>query len=178
MHNRTMKTLLTLLMLFSPASTLFAEEVGIPEADSIQRHELLKTVWRVESIKGEPVVEDSRTEISFFEEGRIAATVGCNRIGGGVILGEGTIQFGPLMMTRMACEEPLMNQEHRFTEAISESVQYQIKEEGKVMLFFDESEKPILRFVKPEVPKEKEVAPEYNKAKPVLKEPAPEPDGL
>jgi len=127
---------------------LHAEDTVVPEADAVLEHELLRIVWRVEAINGEPVVEGSRTEFSFFEQGRVAATVGCNRIGGGVMLGKGTVKFGPLMMTRMACEEALMEQENRFAEALSKVSLYLLEDGDRVLLFMDEEGEVAVRLTR------------------------------
>jgi len=157
-QNGGMKTRSIFLLFAACGLNLHAEEAVVSEAEAVREHELLKIVWRVEAIDGKPVVEGSRTEFSFFEQGRVAATVGCNRIGGGVELGEGTLRFGPLMMTRMACEEALMDQENRFSAALSEVTLYRLEEEGTVLILLDEEEKTRVRLVKvvvTEVPAER-----------------------
>lgn len=148
MQNGGMKIRSILMLFVACVLNLSADEAVVSEAEAVREHELLKIVWRVEAIDGEPVVEGSRTEFSFFEQGRVAATVGCNRIGGAVELGEGTLRFGPLMMTRMACEEVLMDQENRFSEALSEVTLYRLEEEDTVLILLDEEDKPKVRLVK------------------------------
>lgn len=144
-----MKSIILSLCIALAALNLFAEEAGLLEGDLLQAHELLKTEWLVAQIQGEPLVEGSRTEFSFFEPGRIAATVGCNRIGGAVAAGDGTLKFGPLMMTRMACEEALMDQENRFSEALSLVSHYRLNENGGVLLLLDDEDTILVRLVKP-----------------------------
>lgn len=141
--------ILSILFLFAAfVLNLHAEEPVVTEAERVREHELLKIVWRVGAIDGEPVVEGSRTEFSFFEQGRVSAMVGCNRIGGRVELGAGTVRFGPLMMTRMACEEALMDQENRFSEALSAVVRYRLEQEDTVLILLDEEENARVRLVK------------------------------
>jgi heat shock protein HslJ len=143
-----MKKLL-MMALMIPGMVLSAEEAGVREGPPASGHELLKTEWRVAEIRGEPVMDESRTEFSFFEAGRITATVGCNRIGGGVVKGDGTLEFGPLMMTRMACEDDLMHQEERFAEALSAVSQYRFEKEEHILLFLDAENTVLIRLVKP-----------------------------
>jgi len=147
-QNGGMKIYFIFLLFAACGLNLHAEEAVVSEAESVREHELLKIVWRVEAIDGEPVVEGSRTEFSFFEQGRVSAMVGCNRIGGAVELGEGTVRFGPLMMTRMACEEKLMDQENRFSEALSEVTLYRLEEEATVLILLDEDENDRVRLMK------------------------------
>ena len=59
-----------------------------------------------------PLVPNAAPTIDFEGNGRSAAgTTGCNSWFGDVVLGAGTITFGGLGQTEMACEEPLMLQE-------------------------------------------------------------------
>lgn len=145
-----MKKRFTLFVFATCVLNLIAGEAVYPEADAVREHELLRIVWRVEAIDGEPVMLGSRTEFSFFEQGRVAATVGCNRIAGSVVLGEGTLNFGPFMMTRMACDEELMDQEKRFSEALSEVVFYRLEKDDTVLLLLDQEDELRVRLVKEE----------------------------
>lgn len=59
-----------------------------------------------------PIVPNSEPTLDFEGDGRTAGgTTGCNSWFGEVVLGAGTITFGGLGQTEMACEEPLMIQE-------------------------------------------------------------------
>ena len=46
-----------------------------------------------------------------FENGRIAVGGGCNGMGGDVTFEGDTMTVGPMIMTQMACEQPLMDQD-------------------------------------------------------------------
>jgi heat shock protein HslJ len=46
-----------------------------------------------------------------FEDGRLGVHAGCNQMGGGFDIVDGLLVIGPMMMTEMACEEPLMAQD-------------------------------------------------------------------
>lgn len=54
----------------------------------------------------------ANTEITLtFDAGRIGVSAGCNQMGGGYTIKDGTLDIGPMMSTEMACEEPLMAQD-------------------------------------------------------------------
>jgi heat shock protein HslJ/membrane-bound inhibitor of C-type lysozyme len=90
--------------------------------------------WIVETIGGEPVVEDSRASILFLEEGRVAGNASCNRFTGSFRLtGEG-LSFGQMANTRMACEEPLNSQEMRFLELLRKTHRFEIGPQGRLVL--------------------------------------------
>lgn len=46
-----------------------------------------------------------------FDDGRIAVSGGCNTMSGDVTIDGDTLTVGPMMMTQMACEQPLMDQD-------------------------------------------------------------------
>jgi heat shock protein HslJ len=52
------------------------------------------------------------TEITLtFDAGRIGVSAGCNQMGGGYTIKDGTLDIGPMISTEMACEAPLMAQD-------------------------------------------------------------------
>ncbi len=52
------------------------------------------------------------SEIAFrFERGQLGISAGCNQMGGAYQVIDGVLQVGAMMMTEMACEEPLMTQD-------------------------------------------------------------------
>ncbi len=52
------------------------------------------------------------SEISLrFERGQLGISAGCNQMGGAYQVVDGGLQVGAMMMTEMACEEPLMAQD-------------------------------------------------------------------
>lgn len=46
-----------------------------------------------------------------FDDGRISVSGGCNGMGGDVTFDGDTMTVGPMMMTQMACDQPLMDQD-------------------------------------------------------------------
>ena len=90
--------------------------------------------WIVETIGGEPVVEDSKASILFLEEDRVAGNASCNRFTGSFRLtGEG-LSFGQMANTMMACEEPLNSQEIRFLELLRKAQRFEIGPQGRLVL--------------------------------------------
>ena len=57
---------------------------------------------------------------------------GCNRMAGSYTLGPGTLEFGPLALTRMACLD--MGLETRYTIAMSAVRQYRVEGNQLVLL--------------------------------------------
>ncbi len=76
------------------------------------------TTWTFVSIDGQKLVS-SRAELRIFEK-RIAATVGCNGLGGDLQLTNGQMKVGPIISTQMYCEG-LMEQERAVAELLGAS---------------------------------------------------------
>ncbi len=71
-------------------------------------------VWNITTILDKPTVFPSRTEFVFYMDGRMSATVGCNRMIGGYRRHGGILSFGRIASTLMACPEGLSEQEAQF----------------------------------------------------------------
>jgi heat shock protein HslJ len=59
---------------------------------------------------GHDIAPGSTIRLS-FEETRIGANAGCNQMNGGYEIVDGALKVGPMAMTEMACEQPLMDQD-------------------------------------------------------------------
>ena len=106
--------------------------------------DLAGTAWLVDDIGGRGVVDRARTTLQFVEPGRIAGHTGCNRFFGSVDLDGDRITFGNLGVTRMACPESLMNQEHRFVEAMTHAGRLELAHRGMILIIFDDDGERVL----------------------------------
>lgn len=80
--------------------------------------ELARGIWNLTQIDDTATLFPSRTELVFFADGRMSATVGCNRLIGGFQRHGGILIFGRIASTMMACTDPTMAQEQRFARAL------------------------------------------------------------
>ena len=62
------------------------------------------------SVEGHVLVPDSTVRMS-FQGGQLGISAGCNHMGGAYSILEGQLKTGQMMMTEMACKEPLMAQD-------------------------------------------------------------------
>ncbi|UFH54162.1 META domain-containing protein [Spirosoma sp. KNUC1025] len=105
---------------------------------SLQKLALLQDIWVLTDFQGRSISasgtgrEVPRLEIS-LTEGRVTGTTGCNRLSGNVKADTRLIQFGPMVMTKMACADPVGTFENTFLNALVQPVSYQIAE-GKLTL--------------------------------------------
>jgi len=86
--------------------------------------DLADTQWVAEDIDGQRITDRVESTLSIDANGRASGTGGCNRYFGDVTHTEGTISFGPLGSTRMACPAAVMDQEQRFFAALEASRSY------------------------------------------------------
>lgn len=96
-------------------------------------------VWNISAIEDRPTLFPSRTELVFFPDGRVSASVGCNRFIGGYRRHGGILSFGAIASTRMACPEGLSEQEARFAAVLARIDGYRFDPEaGRLSLTANE----------------------------------------
>ncbi len=78
--------------------------------------------WRLVSgtNAGAPIPIVPGSDITMTVDGsQISGRSACNQYGGEIIVANGQVQFGPLFMTEMACEEPVMASEAAYHAALT-----------------------------------------------------------
>ncbi|MDR2854541.1 MAG: META domain-containing protein [Methanomicrobiales archaeon] len=82
-----------------------------------------------------PVLSDYPISLSFTPDGWVFGMAGCNQFSGSYELEEDMLlHIGPLLTTRMACEQDAMDQETAFIEAMSRVASY---DAGEVFTLYD-----------------------------------------
>lgn len=85
--------------------------------------------WALVALFGQPAplgAEDRPATLAFEpDSGRVSGFAGCNRIFGGYALTGSSLSFGPLGMTRMACDKG-MDLEHRYATALDSVRSYRV----------------------------------------------------
>jgi len=104
-----------------------------------QPADLLHGEWRIEEIGGKAVVAKSEPTLGFEPDGRIHGNASCNRLLGGFSLtGEG-LTFSETATTMMACDQPVMDQEHALLEALKAVRRFEVTAQGRLHLFGDDA---------------------------------------
>lgn len=62
------------------------------------------------AVQGQTLVPGSTVRLS-FKDGQLGINAGCNHMGGAYSIVDGKLKTGQMMMTDMACQEPLMKQD-------------------------------------------------------------------
>lgn len=90
--------------------------------------------WVVEDIAAGEVIDPARATLAFGPDGRVVGWASCNQYATEAVLtGEG-ISFGAAAVTRRACPEALMGQEHRFVDALSRVAGFDLDPTGALLL--------------------------------------------
>ena len=110
--------------------------------------------WILEDLAGAGVVDRAQATLAFPETNRVAGKASCNRFSGTAEIDGGKLKLGPLVSTRMACPEALMNQETKYLAALETAERFEVQD-STLLVYCKGREKP-LRFTKApavEVPK-------------------------
>jgi heat shock protein HslJ len=79
------------------------------------------------------VPSDARVDLK-FQDGQLQGTSGCNTYGGSFEAdGDGSISFGAMSTTEMACDEPRMALEAAYLDALGNTSAYQVSDAGLVL---------------------------------------------
>lgn len=100
--------------------------------------------WRLIRLGETPI--EAEAGIAFASDGMASGNAGCNRFSGSFEEDRGTIAFGPLASTRMACPDPQMSVETGFFQALEAArttVAYHL-----VLAFLDDEMKVIAQFAR------------------------------
>lgn len=115
------------------------ERCAMPVAEA----SLIGVYWRIVELEGtaiDPMAGRQEAHIALFDQDggpRFAATLGCNRMGGGVSVDGPSLRFDGPMSTMMACPPPLDDQERRFAEMLGRTTAWRL--EGTRLEFRDDA---------------------------------------
>jgi heat shock protein HslJ len=106
------------------ALTLVDREVADPDRPLVDTRWIVDGLVTGDAVSSVPVgVVAALT----FSDGRVEVEAGCNRGGGAVAATDVTLTFGPIALTKMACEGGAMEVERLVSEVLSGRVQYTIE---------------------------------------------------
>ncbi|MCC5960866.1 MAG: META domain-containing protein [Rhodobacteraceae bacterium] len=92
--------------------------------------DITEGVWNITAIGEKAAVFPSRTELVFYSDGRMSASVGCNRLIGGYRRHGGILSFGRIASTRMTCPDGMMDQERQFMAMMHRVDGYRVSSDG------------------------------------------------
>jgi heat shock protein HslJ len=78
------------------------------------------------------VSDKARVDLQ-FQDGQFRGRSACNNYGGDYQADDGTISFGQMQVTAMACDEPVMALESAYLGALGASTGFQVSDTGLVL---------------------------------------------
>jgi heat shock protein HslJ len=88
-------------------------------------------IWEPLVIAGQPVARGEGMYLSVSLEGEVQGVGGCNRFSGTAEMDAGSVAFGPLVATEMACLDPTrMEREAAFLQALAEVRGFVVSPQG------------------------------------------------
>jgi heat shock protein HslJ len=91
--------------------------------------------WRIVEVRGADAFDTSKTMFEVAADGRVATTVGCNRIVCMPTVDRDRMTFGAMAATRMACPPPLDALETKYAAALEAARTW--RAEGTKLLILD-----------------------------------------
>jgi heat shock protein HslJ len=88
--------------------------------------DLSGTSWTLADLGGTAPAEGTNATLSFDASDAVTGHAGCNTFNGEATIDGGSIDFGPLATTRMACPEPQMSLETTYLGALDAATSWKI----------------------------------------------------
>ena len=104
------------------------------------------TKWRLDYLAEDRAIGTVEATLEFPEIGRAAGNGSCNRFGGAVEIAGETIKFGPIVSTKMACDDAVGTQETNYFKGLEEATTYSIQ--GTLLTIYSKEKDPLLRLTR------------------------------
>jgi putative lipoprotein len=115
----------------------------VPSGPS-QAATLRGTSWVLQDVGGAPALSNVEATLAFADDGGVSGRASCNQFSGRATISDGSITFGPLAATRMACAEPIMQQEQHYLDALGKANRFELR--GTSLLIFSTGSAQPLQF--------------------------------
>jgi heat shock protein HslJ len=126
---------LALLIVGCSSSGASPSASGAAVVASLAPIELAGTTWTLVDLDGTTLASSgARLTLEFHADGNVSGTAGCNTYGGTYTVDAASITFGPLLSTKMACEQPLMTTETAYLTALQGATSYGVDGTGNLVL--------------------------------------------
>jgi heat shock protein HslJ len=101
--------------------------LGLTACSSVGEGSLAGKVWVLESLNNASPVENTTITAEFTPDGKVSGSGGCNSYSGGYRASANSIQFEPVASTMMACDQPIMDQEQAYFQALNAAKRFSIQ---------------------------------------------------
>lgn len=133
---QTVPALAVMALCAHPLAAAPCETAAIPqdEGASISVGRMADVVWELKTIAADPIPKTADVWLTVTPDGAVSGRSGCNRYAGTAELDAGVMTFGPLAVTRMACDLRTMELEDAYLQALSEVTGFVVGEDGGLWL--------------------------------------------
>ena len=97
------------------------------------------TVWEVQAINGEPILDQSPITLEFRSDNQLAGLGSCNNFTGEYRLAEQGLTLSQAVTTMKACAPELLEQERRYLRALEGIAWFDFNRDGELLLQGDEN---------------------------------------
>lgn len=108
--------------------------------------DLIGATLLVEMVTGTGTIDTGQTSLVISADGKVATTIGCNRMVGKATLDGTKLAFGPLMSTKKTCAPKLMEQEQIYANALAKVRSYTV--DGPLTKFLDADGQVLIAFAR------------------------------
>lgn len=107
--------------------------------------ELTANLWMLTELQGQAPLPDTAITAEFSDDGKVGGSSSCNNYSTTYTLKGNQINFGEqTAATLMACDEPIMKQEEKYLNTLSEARTYEISDD--VLTLFDTNGNSLAKF--------------------------------
>jgi heat shock protein HslJ len=135
MH-QTLRALALFALAGQPLAAAPCETATIPEDEgaSVSVGRMADLVWELRTIDADPIPDTADVWLTVTPDGAVSGRAGCNRYAGTAELDAGLMIFGPLAVTRMACDVRTMELEQAYLAALGEVRGFVVGPDGGLWL--------------------------------------------
>lgn len=106
---------------------------------------LAGTSWRLEDLMGTGVLDAAQATLEFGADGAVSGRGSCNQFSGKADVSGNALSFSPLVSTKMACAEAVMDQEKRYFDALQGAERFERK--GTFLYVYTVGQSEPMRFM-------------------------------
>ncbi len=112
-----------------------AASAAVPAAPATPPDPQVLGAWRIEQARSAPLLDKRQARLDLASDGTLSGHGSCNTLRGRYTLEGNRIRIGPIVTTRMACGEALMEQEDRVLTALERAVRAAVPPHGFLTLW-------------------------------------------
>lgn len=110
-----------------------------------ERQPSILGLWAVQDVAGTPVSGDAQVTLAIYADGRAVGRAACNNYTTRYTRSGDSVDFGPIISTKMACAPELMDLEQSYLTTLDAATRVERRPDGTLMLSTDAGAQILLR---------------------------------